>query len=66
MFFLTDGRKPSASAILRCQTIEEALHKAEEMAKFDGREVEIWRDQKLLGRFPETAGKDNPDREEEV
>jgi len=59
LFFLADGRRPSASAILRCLTIEEALQKTAEMAKFDGREIEIWRDQKLLGRFQATPDKDD-------
>jgi hypothetical protein len=58
LFFLADGRRPSASAILRCRTIEEALQKTAEMAEFDSREIEIWRDQKLLGRFQATPDRD--------
>lgn len=35
------------------------------MAKFDGREIEVWRDQKLLGRFRASRCDDDVDRQEE-
>jgi hypothetical protein len=65
LFFFADGRRPSASAVLRCETIEQALQKTAEMAKFDGRQIEIWRDQKLLGRFRAARGDHDVDRKEE-
>ena len=65
MFFFGDGRRPSASAILRSETIEQALQKTAEMARFDGREIELWRDQKLLGRFRTSRGDEDVDRNEE-
>lgn len=65
LFFFGDGRRPSASAILRCETIEQALQRTAEMAKFDGREIEVWRDQKLLGRFRASRCDDDVDRQEE-
>jgi hypothetical protein len=64
LFFFGDGRRPSASAILRSETIEQALQKTAEMARFDGREIELWRDQKLLGRFRAARGDDCVDPKE--
>jgi hypothetical protein len=52
LLFHSDGFRPSSSAILRCKTVEEALAAVAEIAKRDQRSIEIWRDQKMLGRFP--------------
>lgn len=55
LLFHSDGFRPSSSAILRCKSIEEALAAVAEIAKRDRRSIEVWRDQKMLGRFPIAA-----------
>lgn len=56
LVFHSDAGRMSATAILRADREEEAIRKARDIARHDGRTVELWRDQTLIARF---AGQDD-------
>jgi hypothetical protein len=56
LVFHSDAARASATAILKADLEDEAMYKARAIAIHDGRTVELWRNQRMLGRFP---GQDN-------
>jgi plasmid stability protein len=56
LIFHSDAARASATAILKAELEDEAMHKARAIAIHDGRTVELWRNQRMIARFP---GQDN-------
>lgn len=52
LIFHSDPVRASTTAILRADLEDEAMHKARSIALYDGRTVELWRNQRMLARFP--------------
>jgi hypothetical protein len=52
LIFHSDSIRASTTAILRADLEDEAMHKAQSIALHDGRTVELWRNQRMLARFP--------------
>jgi plasmid stability protein len=52
LVFHSDAIRASATAILKAGMEDEAMRKACAIALHDGRSVELWRNQRMIARFP--------------
>lgn len=52
LVFHSDAIRASATAILKADMEDEAMRKARAIALHDGRSVELWRNQRMIARFP--------------